>query len=744
MKWVVFVVLGLVGACGRDGQDAQDAQPPAVTSPDLVVTAEDGQPVTDLRFSDLLVGQSGLVKVHISNRGDGASGPLALALSGAAANDFHVDDPLTTCAGSELAPGADCVVGVRFVPTTNGDRIATLSVLSAPDGTIVLNLSGHAVTPTLRFVPASIDFGAVEVGEDAQATIQLINDDTAEAPIDSIAVTGAAFASGPHTCGASLAPGASCDIGVQFSAVDVTPRAGALVVTSGGLAYPAPSSGQGARRVTVNQRGTGGGTITSSPVGINCGAACSSLFTSDVMVTATADVGSVFVGWSIPSCGANLTCLVPHGVDPATATAWYALAGTATVDLTFTGDATGEVQIYRTTAGSTLVTTCYASCSVPVQTGDSISLNAATPSTFAGFAGACTSPVEGCSFTVASGTNPITVSFAKGAKEQWVALPFPDETVVAAAYDASGNIIAATMPTTFVAGSHLTKITGAGVTVWTRNIAIRALATGPGDSIYAVSGTNLLKLTATSAVVWSRPLDPNSSTIPFYEPHHLMAVGPSGEVAVYSRGLTVWDSDGNLHWSRPNIGSQAGIAIDANGIIYAGTANPNSEATDARRFMPDGTEVLPPIDRAGMQYDGRFAIDSEGHLVSGTTGHSHAHLTRVDPATGLRDYTLSHRSGGDSYVTNGVATSASGKIAWWDAAEQNADPNQIQVVNNDGSLVWSMSRRGFVVTRGDGYGPAYCDVAYSATGQLLFAGAYRNFYDYQGGSTVAWIQTYQP
>ena len=52
--------------------------------------------------------------------------------------------------------------------------------------------------------------------------------------------------------------------------------------------------------LTVNKTGTGSGTVTSAPVGINCGAVCSVSYDNGAPVTLTAspDTGSTFTGWS--------------------------------------------------------------------------------------------------------------------------------------------------------------------------------------------------------------------------------------------------------------------------------------------------------------------------------------------------------------------------------------------------------------------------------------------------------------
>jgi hypothetical protein len=57
--------------------------------------------------------------------------------------------------------------------------------------------------------------------------------------------------------------------------------------------------------LTVNKSGLGTGTVTSSPLGINCGADCSEVYDTGMVValTATADPGYMFSGWTgDPDC----------------------------------------------------------------------------------------------------------------------------------------------------------------------------------------------------------------------------------------------------------------------------------------------------------------------------------------------------------------------------------------------------------------------------------------------------------
>lgn len=67
----------------------------------------------------------------------------------------------------------------------------------------------------------------------------------------------------------------------------------AMVTKSGYIAISGPT-------LSVSKTGTGSGSVTSDPVGINCGSTCSFAFTKDTVVTLTASpaTGSTFAGWS--------------------------------------------------------------------------------------------------------------------------------------------------------------------------------------------------------------------------------------------------------------------------------------------------------------------------------------------------------------------------------------------------------------------------------------------------------------
>jgi hypothetical protein len=90
--------------------------------------------------------------------------------------------------------------------------------------------------------------------------------------------------------------------------------------------------------LTLAKSGTGSGTVTSSPPGINCGADCSASYNSGaaVTLTASADAGSYFTGWSAP-CSGNGTCTVTLTADTQITAAFSPVGFFDTVQKAFIG-----------------------------------------------------------------------------------------------------------------------------------------------------------------------------------------------------------------------------------------------------------------------------------------------------------------------------------------------------------------------------------------------------------------------
>jgi phospholipase C len=165
--------------------------------------------------------------------------------------------------------------------------------------------------------------------------------------------------------------------------------------------------------LVVQSTGTGAGTVTSSPSGINCGATCSAkiLTGTSVKLTATPKSGSAFAGWSGGVCSGTSTCTVDlTSATSATAT-FNSTIPPARLTLQSTG--TGAGTITSSPSGIQCGFTCIAN----FPTGTSVKLTA-TPESgakFEGWSGAC-SGTSTCTVDLTAATSA-TAKFTSSADQ---------------------------------------------------------------------------------------------------------------------------------------------------------------------------------------------------------------------------------------------------------------------------------------------------------------------------------------
>jgi hypothetical protein len=146
--------------------------------------------------------------------------------------------------------------------------------------------------------------------------------------------------------------------------------------------------------LTVTHEGTGAGVIISDPAGINCGGDCAETldFGTVITLTAVANVGSTFAGWS-GACSGTAACVLT-------------IEQTEVVTATFTLNQY-ELTVVKAGTGTGLVTSdpaginCGDDCAEELDFGTVVTLTAtaANDSTFIGWSGAC-SGIGVCVVTV--------------------------------------------------------------------------------------------------------------------------------------------------------------------------------------------------------------------------------------------------------------------------------------------------------------------------------------------------------
>jgi len=312
------------------------------------------------------------------------------------------------CQGMSLAPAGSCTISVRLDPTGSpGARNGTLFVTAGAASTMA-TLSGSAVAlPSLSITPSSQAFASTARGS-TSSTVNFMVTNTGGSPtgIPSASMSDANFQIVTSSCTAALAAGASCSIDARFAPASVGAKSGQLTVNaSPGGTVAASLSGTGTATVMLTI--AGGGTVSSTPAGINCSATCSGVFsTTPVALSATPSGGSIFGGWSGSGCSGTGACSVP--LD----------AATKSVTATFTAGFVLTTNLAPAAGGSVTSSPAGVNCSgsTPCMNTMSGTINlTARPNEgyrFVGWTGACTGSVRNVCSVNMTQARSVTATFA--------------------------------------------------------------------------------------------------------------------------------------------------------------------------------------------------------------------------------------------------------------------------------------------------------------------------------------------
>lgn len=162
--------------------------------------------------------------------------------------------------------------------------------------------------------------------------------------------------------------------------------------------------------LTVRRDGAGSGLVVSTDGSISCGTACSVTVNpgSTVTLSARADTGSSFAGWTGGGCSGTGTCTVRLDSSSAVVATFDKLASHAlTVAVTGTG------RVDTSPAGIANCTASGGTCSASYLSGTVVTLSATAPAgaAFTGWGGACSGTTATCTLSV-SAAQAVTASFA--------------------------------------------------------------------------------------------------------------------------------------------------------------------------------------------------------------------------------------------------------------------------------------------------------------------------------------------
>jgi len=205
--------------------------------------------------------------IRVTNRGPSSLGIDAVALEGFHLDDFVVSE--STCAGSLIESGGECLIEVRFAPKGEGPRSADLVITdNARDSPQRVTLSGVGVElpapaprpekrpaprvetapkpdplPRVQITPGLLDFGRREAGRPGLGqTVRMSNVGTGPLVVRTVRPTGAdapEFRVTRETCtGRAVDPGADCEVVVEFTPRAIGVRSAELLLADNAAGSP--------------------------------------------------------------------------------------------------------------------------------------------------------------------------------------------------------------------------------------------------------------------------------------------------------------------------------------------------------------------------------------------------------------------------------------------------------------------------------------------------------------------------
>jgi len=502
---------------------------------------------------------------------------------------------------------------------------------------------------------AEWSFGAVLVGEaSGPLGITVANAGGATTAPLAIAITGdgtdfTAEDPASDCAGVSLAPDALCSLRIRFRPTTTGAREATLTVSDGhGLSTTLTLRGTGLdSAVVLNPAAVDFGTVALGAAATRTVTVANAGATPIVVQTVLAAGGFEITADDCPGplaagaqCAVTLrfapvalgdragSLVVETDVGSATA-ALHGVGAGQSLTILGAGGAAGEVQVDGAA--------CALPCTVPVVNGQHVRLDAFTPSTFAGWTGACTAagarPI--CELTV-SGSPTTTARFEPDAGEAWsAALPLGvvaqrvafagDEVVVGARDRGNGGLV-------------VTRFRAPGVVVWQSRFPsstdglVTGVAAAADGSAYVLDQGNgelrLRKLTATGEEAWLRTI---AATWSFGAdwPQTLLTdnlmMAPGGDVIVAGAGahlvVRAYRPDGSIHWAQETRnGRPLDLAVAPDGrVLVQLLGNEESQNREVVQYAADGTDLGSDLMSAPAhfwyQYES-IGFDSSGRFLS--------------------------------------------------------------------------------------------------------------------------------
>ncbi|MCB1767197.1 MAG: DUF642 domain-containing protein [Candidatus Competibacteraceae bacterium] len=308
-------------------------------------------------------------------------------------------------------------IGAHLGPAQDGSLIVDLNLDGESTGTLSQTFATNVgTTYTVSFYMAGVDF--------------FTNPRAVQVTVNGVARTFSQTASPQYQLVWSLKSfeftATQSETTLTFSSPDMSGVWGPLIDNvSVLLSNPSPVT----YTLTVSKAGTGSGTVTSNPSGIDCGADCSESYAANTLVTLTAKPSSfdvkplstgsqqVFTGWSGACSGTNLSCTVTmNAAKNVTATFTSgSTGGSYALNVALSGVGVGSVVSQPSGISCSNIPGDNADCSETYAANTQVTLTTTPgvgPHYFSGWSGAC-SGTGACTVTM-NAAKSVTATFATG------------------------------------------------------------------------------------------------------------------------------------------------------------------------------------------------------------------------------------------------------------------------------------------------------------------------------------------
>jgi hypothetical protein len=247
-----------------------------------------------------------------------------------ASGDFAETD---TCASNSIQANGTCGITVTFNPTATGTRTGSITIIDSV-GTHAIGLTGTANAPGVGLSLSNLTFGSETVNTPSAAdNVTLTNTGDSNLTITSVTAAGDFGETDNCVSLGTLAPLATCTIGVTFTPAATGARSGTVTIVDS----------VGSHVITLAGTGIAPG-VELSPTSVSFGSQTVGTASTSQAVTLTNNGGS----------NLNITGVSASGdfgeTDNCTSGSPIASSGTCTITITFTPAATG------TRTGSVIIT----------------------------------------------------------------------------------------------------------------------------------------------------------------------------------------------------------------------------------------------------------------------------------------------------------------------------------------------------------------------------------------------------